>query len=127
MSDTEQTESYERRKQVFLENINSWDDLYRFFDAGVARVRDTMHPGFVFDCLFTLYAFVQALRELPEEGDVKVIAERLLYIMSFESQEKLGAQLQFVEMTDAMTSAERMHETLAFLAQTAPDPGEPIH
>ena len=109
-------EQFASVKANILSAINSWDDLYQFFDEIMARVAETMHPHFVFDALFTMYAFMQAMRELPEEGDIKVLTERMLYILVYESKEKLGADCTIVTKAEA---EERTAEQVRQLSKIA--------
>jgi len=94
-------EQFALAKKNLLDKINSWADIYEFFDASMDRVRETLHPHNVFNSLFIMYAFIQALRELPEEGDIKVLAERMVRIMIYEGKEKLGSDVSFVSEKEA--------------------------
>ncbi len=94
-------EQFALAKEQVLKNINCWADLYEFFDAIMDRVHETLHPGMVFDALFTMYAFLHAMKELPEEGDIRVIAEKMLYILVYESEDKLGAKVTILSGAEA--------------------------
>ena len=103
-------EQYAAAKAQILDNINTWDDLYHFFDGVMARVRETGHPLVIFDALFTLYAFIVTLRDLPEEGDIKAIVERMLKTLVYESDEKLGVEVEILESKDAEASMTQIRE-----------------
>ena len=104
-------EQFAAAKAHIGNNINTWEDLYAFFDGVMARVRETGHPLVVFDALFTLYAFVVTLRDLPEEGDVKVITERMLRTLVYDSDEKLGVEVEILEKGEADTRLEQLRKT----------------
>lgn len=59
------------------EKMESWSDLYEFLlDRSTAFTSDPSRPA-AFEAVSFLQAFVLALRELPEEGDVVVIAKKM--------------------------------------------------
>lgn len=59
------------------EKMQSWDDLYKFLlDRSAAFAASPSQP-FAYEAVSFLQAFVLALRELPEEGDVVVIAKKM--------------------------------------------------
>ena len=97
-------EQFALAKQELLGKINTWEDLYAFMDDRMAGVHATLHPALVFEALFTMYAFMQAMRDLPEEGDIKVIAERMIHIMVYDSKERLGVSLTIMRRDDGSTA-----------------------
>lgn len=107
-------------KEQILDRIESWADMYEFFDALMRQVNETGHPGLVFDALFTMYAFMVALRELPEEGDIKKLGDRMLRILIFESVEKLGTQVT-VMTSDELQEVLRKRSAMAAMAVAAMD------
>ena len=125
------------RKDV-LPLVNSWGDLFSILDAKMARVREDGSPIIVFDTLFYLYAFVVAMRDLPEEGDARVIADEMLKLLTTDSAKRLGFDLHSAdssEVTDAIREAvqqatqaaldKAMTETLEQTPPTVVD-GKPI-
>jgi hypothetical protein len=109
-------EQYALAKAQILDNISSWANLYEFFDELMARTNGSMHPGLVFDTLYTLYAFMHALRELPEEGDIKVLVEKMLRILVYEGKEKLGVEVTIMtveEVRAVISQAEQQAVAMA--------------
>lgn len=100
-------EQYDILRKELLGKVESWADIYDYFDTLMRRVRVDMHPAHVFDAMFGMYAFLLALREMPEEGDIKVLADRMVRIMVYESEEKLGAK---VTVMDPETARRKIEE-----------------
>lgn len=109
---------FEILKSRILENINTWADLYEFFDEVMLRVKQTMEPSRVFDALFMMYGFFHAMRELPEEGDIKKLVERMLYILIYESETKLGVSVSVLSVEEVEALLMR-HAAEAAVAQTS--------
>lgn len=92
--------TFKKAKKEILDRINSWSDLYDYFDEARAVVCSTMHPYAVMDSLFTMHAFFIAMREMPDEGDIKKLVSRMMDILYFESEEKLGTQILIMSEDD---------------------------
>lgn len=93
-------EQFAFAKEHILDEISTWEDLYEMFDKLMGQVTETMHPGVVFNALFMMHGFMHAMRELPDEGDIKVLVERMLHIMIYEGEEKLGSEVTFMQIKD---------------------------
>lgn len=121
-------EQYAYAKEHIAARINSWADLYAHFDGGMLRVRTTMHPALVFDSLFTMYAFIQALKELPDEGDIKKIVDKMLRIMVYEGVEKLGTKINIVNPDDInkMLTEQALDQMSSFTTAELPS-GYKVH
>lgn len=59
------------------EKMESWNDLYAFLLDRCNAFTDEPSRPCAFEAVSFLQAFVLALRELPEEGDVVVIAKKM--------------------------------------------------
>lgn len=94
MKDDEKAKAYEALHKQIVENVDNWEDLYRYIDKRMADVRDTMNPFSIFDAMLTMYAFLEAMRALPEEGDIKVLTERMLQTLVYHSEERMGVEVQ---------------------------------
>lgn len=49
-------------------------------------VAKTMHPIVMIDTMTTMHSMFTAMRELPEEGDIKVLLERAVHNMVYGSR-----------------------------------------
>lgn len=86
--------------EALLPQINSWEDIFNMFDKRMKEVLANPHPIPMMHTMFLMYGFLTALRELPEEGDIKVLAERMLHIMIYEGEEKLGSNMDVMKAED---------------------------
>lgn len=115
-----QDEQYELLKKELLSKVKSWADIYDYFDTLMARVRTTMHPAYVFDAMFGMYAFLLAMKEMPDEGDIERLADRMVRIMVYESQEKLGAKVTVMDEEEIMAKvAEQAQKVIETIVEVA--------
>lgn len=77
-------------RHLVLDSIETWDDAFQFFDELMDGVRGTMHPVRAFSSLYIFYAFIQAVRQLPAERDVKPITERMMEVFLGMKGEMFG-------------------------------------
>lgn len=75
-----------------LQHIDTWDSLYDWFDKQVAYSLDNPHPAVLYGTVFALHGFMQAMRELPDEGDIQVLVRRMAFNLAYESWDKFRAQ-----------------------------------
>lgn len=104
-------EQFAEAKKRILDKINSWEDAYTFFDELVAQMLERGQQPY--EVVFLLYGFMHAMRELPDEGDIKTLVERMLYIIVYEGKEKIGADLVFINEKEALERVKRDAVTLA--------------
>lgn len=90
--------------------VNSWADLYGVIHKRMRAYRAMPHLPTAEMAMFTMYAFVLALEDLPEEGNAIVIMKRINHIM-FMEPERLGASLTVIDAEDV----ERAQRLLAAL------------
>lgn len=81
-------------KQLILDKVETWDDAYLFFDELMQKFREYPHPLNAVEVMYTMYAFITTMRELPEEGDIKVLMDRMVRTIIYASEEKLGVHLE---------------------------------
>lgn len=93
MDSKERDQAYAALSEQLQGEIDTWDDLYSYFDRGMQRVAQTMSPLAVFDTLLVMYSFFDAMREMPEEGDVKVLLDRAIRTLIYEGKDKLGMEV----------------------------------
>lgn len=93
MSERNKDEAYASLKAQVLDRVDNWEDLYSYFDSQMSAIRESMHPLVVFDALLSMYAFMESMRALPEEGDIKVLVERMLQTLVYHSKERMGMEV----------------------------------
>ncbi len=76
------------------EGVKTWDDFYDKLRAKMQQYSECQCVFHTSDALYTNYAFVVAMRELPEEGDIYVIIDRMAVLLTVEASDKLFANLQ---------------------------------
>jgi hypothetical protein len=98
---------FEYLKRTILDKITTWDDMYTMYDELVSRAKD--HPSVITfsNALFLMYAFFFAMRETPEEGDIKKLMERALRILVYEGGSKLGISFEVVSAEDFYSAVGR--------------------
>lgn len=104
-------------KRTIIDKISTWEDMYGMFDELVARAKD--HPSFltVSNAMFLMYAFLFAMREAPEEGDIKKLMERAIRILVYEGHEKLGVTFSIVTEEEFFAEAgKQLAETIVGVA-----------
>lgn len=89
-------EQYAYMKETILQKVNSWEDMYAFFDEIIDKARINPVMPLMANAAFIMYAFMHAMREAPEEGDIKKLCDRMLKIMVYEGQSKLGVTFSLV-------------------------------
>jgi len=108
---TESTESdgkremYEELLKNLGEGVATWSDFYGVIHARMKKFMECHCQGHALEVLYPMYAFILSLEALPEEGDIKVIVERMARIMAYEAKEKLGAELVHISSEDLKTAA----------------------
>ncbi len=101
--------SFEKAKSDWLAGINSWADIYNFFDGLMSPIKEYKHPITVFNALFILYGFILAMKELPAEKDAKILFERMLRIVLLEGKEKIGSEIVLITGRD-LEEIKRLYE-----------------
>ena len=91
-----QDEMYAAFLSEVLPKINSWDDAYKFFGSLVEDTREFGNLMALVNAMFTMYAFLLAMKEKPDEGDIKKLISHMFHIIVYEGQEKLGATFRML-------------------------------
>lgn len=106
-------DQFAKGKELILDRIKSWDDAYEYFGSLVDRFNCTVQPMAAMEAMYTMYAFLLAMKENPEEGDIKALTERMMKIIVYESEDKLGATLHAGCATDLQAFREQANAALS--------------
>lgn len=91
-------------QQVMDRRIQTWEDWYAFLEQQTKIAGASMHPMLVLSTMYTMFSFMQAMRELPNEGDIKVLVRHAMAILTLQLPQQLGyAQGEDGEPTDTPT------------------------
>lgn len=83
----------ERALLASLKHVTTWEDMYEWFDNQVRACVQIGHPAVVFGALFFMHSFLQAMRELPEEGNIEALKERMIRVLVYEQHEKFSVDV----------------------------------
>ena len=83
----------ERALLASLKHVTTWEDMYEWFDNQVRACVQIGHPAVVFGALFFMHSFLQAMRELPEEGNIEALKERMIRVLVYEQREKFSVDV----------------------------------
>jgi hypothetical protein len=100
MPDLTKQQRYEKSRDDFVKNVKTWDEWYQFADRLLRNAIDAQDTRLLLDYSLIVASFLRAMSELPEEGDILVLIDRLFYILSFESKEKLGMDVTLLTKED---------------------------
>lgn len=93
--------------------VKTWNDWYDLVETLVSRAIETKMVPFVLDGMFIMAAFMRAMRELPDEGDIKKLIEKTTYILVYESKEKLGIELTLLTTEEALAQVEMVVQAVS--------------
>lgn len=120
---TEIDEALSTLNEEQADKFASWADLYSRLKASAAKFTEYPSPGTAAVAVATLVAFVLALEELPDEGDVVVIARKLNEIL-LKHPERTGVIFYVLE-GNTQRSVEALAKTVReSLLQSAMDSAE---
>lgn len=104
-------------QRAMRRNIHTWEDWYRYVEQQTKfAVASGIQPA-MYAATFLMYSFLQAMRELPEEGDIAVLVDRTIHIFVMDLGERLG-----MPVSSAPGSAgEDTLRTLDALEKVTPD------
>lgn len=77
-------------QQVMDSRIHSWEDWYAFLEQQTKLAGTSMHPLLVLSTMYTMFSFMQAMRELPSEVDIKALVRRAMVILTLQLPQQLG-------------------------------------
>lgn len=89
---------------LLADHVKTWEDFYQLMDARVSHLIADGSAFGAFETSFTMYAFLQSMRTLPEEGDIRVLIARMIDILVYHSKEILGVDLVVSTPTEARNS-----------------------
>lgn len=81
------------------ENINTWADIYKMIHGKMNSFYAQPTEAGMQIALYTMYAFVMTMEDLPEEGEALAIAKHMNHIM-FMEPERMGASLLLINEED---------------------------
>ncbi len=95
------------------EKIQTWEDFYAHVDKMAAAIHETRNLTLYPSAYYTLYAFVVALRDNPEEGDIKKLMEIMVNNMTVDCETKLHTKLVHMAQEEmAVASLRALTEVL---------------
>ena len=122
-------------RAALRKEIESWSDLYNFLHARIDIFQRFPNQQTMMNSMYTHRAFVMALQDLPDEGDIQVIVDRMAFIMTHDHV-RLGAKLMLlgdnpninviVIDKEALAELQRVPGEEAPGATTVPDPSKKI-
>lgn len=74
----------------FALHVNSWNDWYSYIDKQVKVGMQTSLPPLIVASNLLQYSFLCAMREMPDEGDIKILVNRAIHILVMEVAARLG-------------------------------------
>lgn len=82
------------RLQAFMStHVNTWEDYYNYIDTQTKLAfRSGIEPLMV-AATIQMYGFLQAMREMPDEGDIKVLVGRACIIAITEMEKRMGVEI----------------------------------
>lgn len=116
--------AYEECLKEFSTNVVTWSDMYETIHRRMREFKQCHCATHAMDALYPMYAFILALEALPEEGDIKVIGERMATIMTYDALDKLGAEVMSVT-PEQVREASRVVQALTGRGLFGNGPEEP--
>lgn len=92
-------------ESVVLERVLNWTDFYSLIEDMYKNSKRS--PDAFIELFLSMYSFLLAMKELPDEGDIVVLVKKALHMLVFEN-EKFGIDLHLDrsrslnEQTDAV-------------------------
>jgi hypothetical protein len=81
---------YDSFKEDFCKDIGTWKSFYEKMAERFTRFTKCGCYNCASTYIYLNRAFLLAMEEMPEEGDIVNIVERMAHILAFEHKEKLG-------------------------------------
>ena len=105
------------------ESVKTWDDMFTLLESNFNGMRESFSAAAVFNTMFVMYAFLWALKELPDEGNIQVLTRHMLDILINRDKEVLGLEIDYVTTEDAQRLEESAKvQALAELARRLIEP-----
>lgn len=82
--------------------IHTWEDWYQYIDLQTKIGFRSDLPPLIVSATVQMYAFLQAMREMPDEGDISVLVSRTCHIVVMEIDKRLGVEFAHLMMGDRL-------------------------
>lgn len=109
-----------------IKDVTTWEDAYTFFEEMMKGVNTFQNPAMLLDAVYTMYSFILAMKELPEEGDIQVLFRKMMHVLVVEGQEKLGASVEILTPEEAYVR-QRVDTAAAISAMIDTDKPRTVH
>lgn len=84
-----------------LDGVHTWEDFYTRIDAHMEMASSGSAQD-ILSAMFVMYAFMQAMRDMPDEGDIRRLIRRTIHILVYESAERMGVELSLNQEAEAV-------------------------
>lgn len=104
-------------QRAMRQSIHTWEDWYRYVDQQTKFAVTTGIPPAMHAAMFLMYSLLQAMREMPDEGDIAVLVDRTVHILVMDLD-------KYLDMSDSSAPAspgEDALRALDALEEAAPD------
>lgn len=82
--------------------VHTWEDWYRHIDMQTKIGFQSDLPPLIVSATLQMYAFMQAMREMPDEGDISVLVSRTCHIVVMEIDKRLGVEFAHLMLGDRL-------------------------
>ena len=115
-------EAFEKILKEQAEAITTWAKLYDYF-AGQVKSASEAGPIAAGAVMLEMYAFITALRDLPEEGDISVLVERMYRNLLLDSEKAMGVEVTVFTKEELLGSLMKKADELrsALLPTSSPE------
>lgn len=76
--------------------VSTWADFFQEIDKKMKEFQKCGCKTHAMDVIYSMYAFIVVMRDHPEEVDIKVLMTKMVNIMVFDSEDKLGASFHLM-------------------------------
>lgn len=91
--------------------IHTWEDWYRHIDMQTQIGFQSDLPPLIVSATLQMYAFMQAMREMPDEGDISVLVSRTCHIVVMEIDKRLGVEFAHLMLGDRLADGAAADDT----------------
>ena len=104
-------------QRAMRQSIHTWEDWYRYVDQQTKFAVTTGIPPAMHAAMFLMYSFLQAMREMPDEGNIAVLVDRTVHILVMDLDKYLGMS----DSSAPNSPGEDALRALDALGEAAPD------
>lgn len=80
--------------------VHTWEDWYRYIDLQTKIAFQSELPPLIVSVTAQMYAFLQAMREMPDEGDITILVSRTCHILVMEIDKRIGVEFAHLLVGD---------------------------